>query len=199
MLACGCGASALPPKPAPPRAHEPPTSVAPWQAPPRPALSTTVGALPRSLVGHEWETLPTASKVVAPTFDAGSNDAGVSSILQTLRRSGTPATFFLTGRWVDAYADEARTIAQRYSVGNHTFDHRPSPQLTDAQVREELGSAARAIRAQTGADPRPLFRFPYGDRDARTIRLVNQLGYGSIRWTVDTLGWQGAAAGGTQA
>jgi len=36
-----------------------------------------------------------------------------------------------------------------------------------------------------------VFRFPYGARDARTIALVNDLGYGSIRWTVDTLGWKG--------
>jgi hypothetical protein len=32
-----------------------------------------------------------------------------------------------------------------------------------------------------GADPRPLFRFPYGDRDTRTIRAVNATGYLPVR------------------
>lgn len=55
--------------------------------------------------------------------------------------------------------------------------------------------AEEEIRSVTGRDPRPLFRFPYGDRDARTLADVNAAGYGSIRWTVDTLGWEGTAAG----
>jgi peptidoglycan/xylan/chitin deacetylase (PgdA/CDA1 family) len=31
------------------------------------------------------------------------------------------------------------------------------------------------------------------------IRLVNDMGYGAFRWTVDTLGWQGRTAGRTTA
>jgi peptidoglycan-N-acetylglucosamine deacetylase len=49
----------------------------------------------------------------------------------------------------------------------------------------------------TGRTTKPWFRFPYGDRDARTIALVNGEGYGSIRWSVDTLGWQGTSGGMT--
>jgi peptidoglycan-N-acetylglucosamine deacetylase len=37
----------------------------------------------------------------------------------------------------------------------------------------------------------PLFRFPYGDADARTIAIANQAGFVPVRWTVDTLGWEG--------
>jgi peptidoglycan/xylan/chitin deacetylase (PgdA/CDA1 family) len=48
-----------------------------------------------------------------------------------------------------------------------------------------------------GADPRPLFRFPFGARDARTIAAVNNLGYVPVRWSVDTLGWKGTSGGVT--
>jgi peptidoglycan-N-acetylglucosamine deacetylase len=44
-----------------------------------------------------------------------------------------------------------------------------------------------------GRTPRPLFRFPYGDVNARTIAIANRAGYVPVRWTVDTLGWQGTA------
>ena len=56
----------------------------------------------------------------------------------------------------------------------------------------------RQIAAVTGVDTRPLFRFPYGDSSPRTLALVNSLGFASIRWTVDTLGWEGASAGITR-
>ena len=55
--------------------------------------------------------------------------------------------------------------------------------------------AQEAILAGAGRDPRPLLRFPYGDSDPHTIRTANRLGYGSIRWTVDTWGWKGTSGG----
>jgi peptidoglycan/xylan/chitin deacetylase (PgdA/CDA1 family) len=42
-------------------------------------------------------------------------------------------------------------------------------------------------------EPGALFRFPFGDADAHTIALANQAGYVPVRWTVDTLGWEGTA------
>jgi peptidoglycan/xylan/chitin deacetylase (PgdA/CDA1 family) len=47
------------------------------------------------------------------------------------------------------------------------------------------------IRRATGRDTHPYFRFPYGSRNGRTLRLANELGYASVRWTVDTWGWMG--------
>jgi peptidoglycan/xylan/chitin deacetylase (PgdA/CDA1 family) len=67
--------------------------------------------------------------------------------------------------------------------------------LSDRDIREEVRRAGWWIRAGTGHDPKPLFRFPYGDRDARTIRAVNSLGYTSVRWSLDTWGWMGPAEG----
>lgn len=152
-------------------------------------------ALPASLRGGEWTRLPTTRRIVALTFDAGANDAGVPAILSTLRSTRTPATFFLTGHWAQYYPAVARAIAVRYPVGDHTWTHPDLTRLTDSQVRRQILTGARLIRAATGRTTRPLFRFPYGSRDARTIRIVNSLGYGSIRWSVDTLGWMGTSGG----
>jgi len=51
------------------------------------------------------------------------------------------------------------------------------------------------IRVETGHNPRPLFRFPYGARDERTIGVVNSMGYASVRWSLDTWGWMGTSEG----
>ena len=153
--------------------------------------------LPASLRGAEWNHVPTTQKVVALTFDAGANADGVLSILSTLEATNTPATFFLTGRWTEHHPELARRIASRYPVGNHSVTHPHFTKLTDAQLRDELLGAEATIEEATGSSTRPFFRFPYGDRDARTIRLVNEEGYGSFRWTVDTLGWKGTSGGMT--
>lgn len=152
-------------------------------------------AVPTALVGTEWTSLPTTENVVALTFDAGADANGVPPILETLETNGVPATFFLTGGWAEQYPDLARTIAERYPVGNHTNSH---PYLThepDERVRSEILLAGDVIASIAGRETRPLFRFPFGDSDARTIEIVNGLGYGAIRWTVDTVGWRGTSGG----
>ncbi|HEX6932221.1 MAG TPA: polysaccharide deacetylase family protein [Streptosporangiaceae bacterium] len=148
------------------------------------------------LAGRDWTYLPTGRHVVALTFDAGANADAVPSILATLRRDRVAATFFLTGAFARAYPAAARAIAARgFLIGNHTITHPYLTRLSDQEVRAEILGAARDIRAVTGDKPAPLFRFPYGDADARTIGIVNRLGYVPVRWTVDTLGWKGTAGG----
>jgi peptidoglycan/xylan/chitin deacetylase (PgdA/CDA1 family) len=160
--------------------------------------SSTVGELPDELIGTEWSLLPTGAKVVALTFDCGANADGVPAILRTLNRKGVPATFFLTGKWSLTFERKATRMASSYGIGNHTFDHPDLTTLPRKEVRRQIRQATRAIIDITGVDPHPLFRFPYGASDAETLRIVNRRGFGSFRWTVDTLGWKGTKAGITR-
>lgn len=150
-----------------------------------------VVALPPAIVAGELVRLQTRQHVVALTFDGGANDAGAPGILSTLRRQHVPGTFFLTGHFVQTYPRLARTIGRSFPVGNHTVDHLSLPGLSTARVYHEIGDAARIIQRATGRDTHPLFRFPYGARDSRTLAICHRLSYVSIRWTVDTLGWMG--------
>ena len=139
--------------------------------------------------------IPTARRVVALTFDGGANADGLASILATLDSEGVTATFFLTGAWTRRFPVSAHAVGASHPVGNHTDSHPHLPDLPEASVREEVLRARGAILAVAGRDPRPLLRLPYGDSDPRTIRTANRLGYGSIRWTVDTWGWKGTSGG----
>jgi peptidoglycan-N-acetylglucosamine deacetylase len=178
--------------PAPTTSTAAPTTAAPSSSAPSPDV-----AIPAALRGQDVEVVPTPDRVVALTFDAGGNAEGVDSILATLAGEGVPGTFFLTGRWADANPRSVAAIAAAgHRFGNHSVTHAAFTTLSDAAIRDEILGAEAAIRA-AGGDPRPLFRFPLGDRDARTIAAVNDLGYLPVRWTVDTLGWQGTSGGMT--
>jgi peptidoglycan/xylan/chitin deacetylase (PgdA/CDA1 family) len=145
--------------------------------------------------GGEIERLPTHKKLVALTFDGGDNAGGAPLILRTLARKHATATFFVTGRWVLRYPRLAREIGRRYPVGNHTWDHADLRDLSSADVRKEVLRGGFWVRAGTHRNPRPLFRFPYGASDPRTIAIVHALGYASVRWSVDTWGWMGPSGG----
>jgi peptidoglycan/xylan/chitin deacetylase (PgdA/CDA1 family) len=180
------------PTPAPSTA----TTQAPNTSAPRASSTSTPGSpgITGSLAGKDWTSIPTTRRVVALTFDAGANADAVPSILATLRRDGVPATFFLTGNFVRDFPGTARSIAAAgFRIGDHTITHPHLTQLSDAAVQREIAGGARQIMSVTGTNAAPLFRFPYGDADARTIAVANRAGYVPVRWTVDTLGWEGTA------
>jgi peptidoglycan/xylan/chitin deacetylase (PgdA/CDA1 family) len=150
-----------------------------------------IHALPPAIVAGELVRLQTRRHVVALTFDGGGNADGAKRVLAVLRREHVTGTFFLTGHFVRTYPLLSRAIGRRYPVANHTVDHLDLRRLSTAAATREITQAETMIRRATGRDPRPLFRFPYGARDARTLGIVRRLGYASVRWTVDTWGWMG--------
>ena len=185
--------------PVPSTATTPASGISPTSVPtPRPSGTSPAPPAPPGvtgwLAGTDWTSIPTTRRVVALTFDAGANADAVPSILATLRRQRVPATFFLTGSFVRDFPTAARSIAAAgFRIGDHTITHPYLTQLSDAAVRHEILGGAQQIITVTGRNPAPLFRFPFGDADARTIAIVNRAGYVPVRWTVDTLGWEGTA------
>ncbi|WP_324652278.1 polysaccharide deacetylase family protein [Georgenia sp. H159] len=198
-----------PPEPPSPEASSPPTEhppapqPAPSTEPPReptprptPEPAPPEPALPAAWRGVDLERIATQRRVVALTFDGGSSDAAVSSILGTLDRYDAPATFFVTGAFARSYPDSVRAMARAgHPVGNHSDTHLAYPDLTNAQIHADLAAAESAITALTGRPARPLFRFPYGARTDADIAVVNDAGYLPVRWTVDSLGWKGTSGG----
>lgn len=183
----------------PPPASATTAPASPPVEPPPPVTPPVPEALPPALLGTDWERLPTTDAVVALTFDGGASDAAVPSILATLADRGVTATFFVTGDFARRYpARVAAVVAAGHRVGNHSDSHEHYPALTDAEIAADLEDARVAIAA-AGAEPRPWFRFPYGDRTPADVRAVNAAGYVPVRWTVDSLGWKGTSGGLTAA
>lgn len=215
-VACGSPAPSSPttPAPAPTSGSTPgtsPTSASPTTPTPgtaspaptpttasttRPAPTPTTTPLPSSLLGKDVRLVPTTRKLLVLTFDGGANADGLAKILATLEAKHVPGTFFLTGRWTQAYPAKARAIvAAGHVVGNHTMTHPHVTALSDAALTAQVLDAAAVIRTTTGVSPKPWFRFPYGERTLADITLLNGLGYVCVSWGVDTLGWLGTSRG----
>lgn len=176
---------------------QPPVTVPPIPEPTQPEATAPPPAdpFPPSLRGQDLTVVPGAGRVVALTFDAGANSAGLPKILAALSAKGVAGTFFLTGNWAATNAGAVgQIVAGGHRVANHSMTHPGFTSLPDGQIAQQVLGAEQVILAD-GADPRPFFRFPYGERDARTIAAVNDVGYIAVRWTVDTLGWKGTSGG----
>jgi peptidoglycan/xylan/chitin deacetylase (PgdA/CDA1 family) len=134
---------------------------------------------------------------VALTFDAEHPDRPTRSdpqaVLDQLDRSEVVATFFLQGRWVEAYPRIARRVADAgHLIGSHSHYHARMPLLTAAGLRTDVRAAESIIRRRVGVDPRPWLRLPFGsgENDPLLATRLDALGYRHIGWDVDVAEWR---------
>ena len=135
---------------------------------------------------------------VALTFDAEHPDrdrcrAGLQDeMVRMLDDLNVRGTFFIQGRWAEAYPRTARAIADAgHVIGNHSFYHVRMPLLTDAGLRTDIGAAERVIADATSVDPRPWFRCPFdaGADDPRVLDALAEMGYTNVGWNVEPKEW----------
>jgi peptidoglycan/xylan/chitin deacetylase (PgdA/CDA1 family) len=145
----------------------------------------------------------TKRKMIALTFDAGSDLGDTEHILTILEEYGVPASFGLTGTWIAKYPDYARWIAaDGNQIINHTLNHPsytgfsdPSGPISPAKRLSQLIANEARIEAIDGLVSKPYWRPPFADRNWSVLRDVGAAGYSkTVLWTVDTYGWNGATA-----
>jgi len=140
---------------------------------------------------------------VALTIDAEHPDRPTDAtaeprLLASLERLGVRATFFLQGRWVEAYPDRARRVAAGgHLIGNHGHYHIRMPLLSPYGLATDIVDGERVIKATTGVDPRPWFRcaFGAGAADHRVQAAVREAGYRHVPWHVEAEDWEPAIDG----
>jgi peptidoglycan/xylan/chitin deacetylase (PgdA/CDA1 family) len=214
VLGTGCSGDSPPATtatdPGPPPVTLPPTTLSPTitaapttstTAPPATTTQTTepspvttdngTGGGGSGLDRQEYTRLPVEEQVVALTFDAAYDPAPLDDILAALDEAAIPGTFFLTGEFVEDFPDSVRAIVSRgHPVGNHSYSHPDFTKIGPDETRNQLRRTADLLRDVGADDPRPLFRPPFGARDATVLGRLESEGYVSIYWTIDTLDWK---------
>ena len=124
----------------------------------------------------------TDRKEVWLTIDDGPDPVDTPRILDLLARYGARATFFVKGKHVRRYPEEAaEIIRQGHSLGNHSDTH-PSARFWcfgPRMIAQEIDQCNKAILDVTG-NPTTWFRAPVGMKnpfvhpllDARKMRLI---------------------------
>ena len=159
----------------------------------RPPATTT---LPPGTSARVVREFATDRRVVALTFDAGSDRGFAPQILDLLAVRGVPATFGMTGRWAETNPQLLRRMVDDgHTIINHTYDHPHMETLTTAERLAQLAATETIVTDLTGVSTKPWFRPPFGSYNQAVLDDVGQAGYRySVMWTVDSLGWKGIPA-----
>jgi peptidoglycan/xylan/chitin deacetylase (PgdA/CDA1 family) len=134
---------------------------------------------------------------VALTFDTEhpdrpAADGNADRLIDVLSRLDVHATFFIQGRWAEAYPVTARRIvAAGHLVGSHSHYHVRMPLLSADGLAADVRDAEEAIIEHAGIDPRPWFRCPFGAGadDPVLVGRLAALGYREVGWHITPEDW----------
>jgi peptidoglycan-N-acetylglucosamine deacetylase len=150
-------------------------------------IDTSGGPLFGDLTKFQKESSFLQPKEVVLTFDDGPMPAITRSILDTLDRHCTRATFFHVGKMAAAFPGDVKAVVQRgHTVGTHTWSHPLNiKRLKPEAALEEIEKGFSAVAAAAGQPIAPFFRFPGLSDNAALLTHLQKRGVGTF--TVDVV------------
>lgn len=120
----------------------------------------------------------------ALTFDDGPLPGATDVILDHLKAARAPATFFVIGRYAEAFPDLVRRMHDEgHLVANHTYDHSRwgmwcGPRYWRQQIRRTDDVIEKIIGRRPG-----LFRPPFGVRTPVNHYVTRSTAHAVVMWT----------------
>ncbi|MDT3467345.1 polysaccharide deacetylase family protein [Stenotrophomonas maltophilia] len=140
------------------------------------------------------------AKTVVLTFDDGPHKAYTDEVVAILKRYDVPGVFFEVGRNLGKVESDGRIslgpmakisrslMEEGYAVGNHSLTHAQLSRTTGDALRQQVLDTDTLLK-DVDSKRAPLFRFPYGARNAEGLQLLNEAGLKSIMWNIDSMDW----------
>jgi peptidoglycan/xylan/chitin deacetylase (PgdA/CDA1 family) len=150
-------------------------------------IDTRTGPLYGAHTGYQRSESFLQPKEVVLTFDDGPMPWITKSILDTLDRNCTKATFFSVGRMAIAYPATTREVLARgHSVGTHTWSHPLNlKRLKPESATDEIERGFAAVSLAAGQPIAPFFRFPGLNDNAALLTHLQSRGVATF--TVDAI------------
>ncbi|MFE8701524.1 delta-lactam-biosynthetic de-N-acetylase [Cytobacillus sp. FJAT-54145] len=129
-------------------------------------------------------------KEIYLTFDNGYENGYTKQILDILKKEQVPATFFVTGHYLESAAPLVeRMVKDGHIIGNHSYYHPDLTKVDDERLARELEKVRAATEKITGEKNMIYLRPPRGVLSERTLALAKEQGYTHVMWSLAFVDW----------
>lgn len=117
------------------------------------------------------------------TFDEGYENGYTPQIMDVLTKYDVPATFFVTGQFLDERPDLVQEMIDRgFSIGNHTVNHPNLAKCSTERIMSELERVSDRLQNDFGYTTYYM-RPPEGAFSERVLAVARDMGYNTILWS----------------
>lgn len=149
-------------------------------------VSTATNAISTPIVKVE-----TDEKVVALSINCVKNMDNIDNILDTLSKTNSKATFFVTGDIVEKYPKEIQKIINNGNeIGNLSNKYTSLKQMSKEDIKTQMQECNKKIENVTSNVPK-LFRSPYGECNAIILQEAKENNMEVVGWNIDSLDYNG--------
>lgn len=132
----------------------------------------------------------TKKKDIYLTFDNGYENGYTDEILDVLKKEKVPATFFVTGHYLESASDLVkRMVKEGHIIGNHSYYHPDLTRVDDERLRRELNRVRDETAELTGQKDMTYLRPPRGVFSERTLEIAKQEGFTHVFWSLAFIDW----------
>src|SRR5690625_3361083 len=122
-------------------------------------------------------------KVIYLTFDNGYEQGYTEDILNVLKKEDVPATFFVTGHYVEEEAELIkRMVDDGHIIGNHSYHHPDFTVVSKSSMKKELETLEEAVAEVSDQKKLKYLRPPRGTFNEKTLAWANELDYIHVFW-----------------
>lgn len=141
----------------------------------------------------------TNEKVVYLTFDNGYEEGYTAEVLDVLQAEKVPATFFVTGHYVDSEPGLVNRMAKEgHLIGNHSVHHPDFTTLSKERIADELEGLASKVAKVSEQKEMQYVRPPRGTFNKQTLQWAEDLGYTHVFWSLAFKDWETKRQQGSQ-
>jgi len=135
-------------------------------------------------------TSQNGEKTLFLTFDAGYENGYTEKILDTLKESNVPASFFLVGTYLRKNPDIIkRMVNEGHIIGNHTMSHANMSSKNASDFSAELKRFEEEYKSIVGTELKKYYRPPEGIFDEDNLMTAKEIGYKTVLWSVSYADW----------
>ncbi|CDQ20454.1 peptidoglycan-N-acetylmuramic acid deacetylase [Halobacillus karajensis] len=134
---------------------------------------------------------PSGDPVVYLTFDNGYEQGYTGKVLDVLKEKGVPATFFVTGHYIESAPELLKRMAEEgHLIGNHSWSHPDFTKVSKKKMKKELDRVHNAVRDLTDQDVMTFVRPPRGTFNEQTLQWAREFGYTHAFWSLAFVDWE---------
>lgn len=133
----------------------------------------------------------TGDKNIYLTFDNGYEEGYTPDILAILKKHKVPATFFVTGHYVETDPELVKQmVLEGHIIGNHSYHHPDFTVMSKNTIQKELETLEDAVAEVSDQKELKYLRPPRGVFNEQTLQWSNELGYIHVFWSLAFNDWQ---------
>lgn len=139
---------------------------------------------------YDAYALTNDKKRIILTFDQGYENGYTAPILDVLKEKNVKAIFFLTGDYAKKEEELVkRMVEEGHVLGNHGMTHASMPELSAAELKEEVMSLHEFVLEKYGYEMQYL-RPPCGEFSEESLSVCSEMGYKTLMWSFAYVDWK---------